>query len=208
MSFTFLENAFDSSEKPFLAGSGGPPSAQQQMAHGGSQGNQPTRMSTGGFPNSAAALSEMSHYPPPSQVAAATAYGAPRAGGMSNSPPPPYHSQPSYTQPRHQPISSGAPMDYQEVSPSQHQQQKQQQQQEQQEYMKQRHYEQLYAMGKFETKQQETNAMVLRSMKQYASSLEILLFIVIAFCVVMVIVQIVICRKMMTLTKMNQINNN
>ena len=202
MSFTFLENAFDN-DKPFFSGGpapgsgqaipqqqmGGPPAQDTSQHRTNPYGPRPQRM---GAPNNLG-LSEMSQYPPTQ----GTPYGAPKSG------PPAYHpmnAQP-HPPPRSQPISSGAPMEYQEVPPPQHQQK-------QQEELERRQYEQLYAMGKFVTKQQEDNALVLRSMKQYSSSLEILLFIVIAFCVVMVIVQIVVCRKVMTLTKMTQANNS
>ncbi len=50
-------------------------------------------------------------------------------------------------------------------------------------------------------KQHEDSDMVMKTMKQYCSSIEILLFIIIAFCVIMVIVQIIVCRKVMTLAK-------
>lgn len=195
MSFTFLENAFDN-EQPFFSGQApqGPP-----PGHGPSQ-----QQAAPARPNNSG-LSEMSQYPPTQ----GTPYGAPRGGSPSLSQKPavgsgaahhPMHAQP-YPPPRQQPVSSGAPMDQQEVVNSHHQQKHH-------EEVERRHHEQLYAMGKFVTKQQEDNALVMRAMKQYSSSLEILLFIVIAFCVVMVIVQIIICQKVMTLTKITQGNNN
>ena len=188
MSFTFLDTAFDN-EKPFFSGaqhqqmgSGPPPQVNQQMnphmnQQMNPQGQYPPQRIGGGVP-----LSEMSHGPPNQ----ATAYGAPRSS--PGYPMPPQH----HAQPRPQPMSSGAPMEHQEISSQQ-----------QQEEIERRQYEQLYAMGKLVTTQQEDNALVMRNMKQYCSSLEILLFIIIAFCVVMVIVQIVVCRKVMTLAKMN-----
>ncbi len=151
----------------------------------GPQMNQQQMNPQGPYPAQRMPLSEMSHGPPTQGMA----YGAPR-GAMSG---PPGMAQ-QHAPPRHQPMSSGAPMEHQDISA---------QQKQQHEENERRQYEQLYAMGRLVTKQQEDNALVMRSMKQYCSSLEILLFIIIAFCVVMVIVQIVVCRKVMTLAKMN-----
>lgn len=54
--------------------------------------------------------------------------------------------------------------------------------------------DQLYSM--FSTKQSESTDSVTESMNKYCSSLEILLFVVIATLVVSIIVQIVMCRKL------------
>lgn len=185
MSFTFIDTAFDN-DKPFFSGGQHQQAGPPPMNHPQSNQQRPAMTENRGIPVTENRGPDMSHQYPSNH--SNTSYGAPRNPGAGGPPGQGYH------QPRQVPVSSGAPMEYQEPVV---------QQKQQQEENERRQYEQLYAMGKLMTKQQEDNALVVQSMKQYCSSLEVLLFIIIAFCVVMVIVQIVVCRKVMTLTKLN-----
>lgn len=210
MSYSFIDSVWDNESKPYNPGTSEVPQGPRPQMHNpipmpnnmGGIGASMGMMSPGGpgGPGGPNGQMYMAHgvgpgsdiIRPDMDTAAAYGSGRQNAGpvmgpGMSHERM--ANSRQYVQQVVGQPQSSGAPL-----IPEQPNYQQQME-------TERRNQERVYAMNRIVHKQQDSNDMVMKTMKQYCSSIEILLFIVIAFCVVMTIVQIVVCRKVMTLSK-------